>query len=260
MGGLKVLLYGKSGTGKTTLAATFPKPILWLICSGSERPGELRSVSAEDRKHITPRVVESSEQFLAETEGAEEFATVVLDHASGYSDLVLGEIIGRRVPEQKAWGLASQQQYGQLAALCKDSFRRLLNLRNNVVIVAQERVFGGGSDTDAGANELIQPTVGAALTPSLTGWLNPSVDYILNTFLRPKEVVREIVVNGKTITKRDRVRGKVEYCLRTGPDALFMTKFRKPRGSELPECVVDADYDDIVALSVGEPLPDRERE
>src|ERR1044072_7380628 len=46
--GLKMLLYGVSGTGKTTLWATFPGPILAIICSGGNRSGELRSIKTPD--------------------------------------------------------------------------------------------------------------------------------------------------------------------------------------------------------------------
>jgi ABC-type lipoprotein export system ATPase subunit len=52
---IQLLLYGRSGTGKTTLWSTFPKPILGVICSGGQRSGELRSVSLEDRRHIQRR-------------------------------------------------------------------------------------------------------------------------------------------------------------------------------------------------------------
>lgn len=247
---VRMLLYGQSGTGKTTLWATFPGPILCLICSGGNKPGELRSINTpEYREKITPKVITSSLDFEREVANAGDYATVVLDHASGFADMKLAEIIGKPVPAQKGWGLASQQQYGQLGLQCKENFRTLLNCPGHIVIVAQERVFGGKED--GGDPDLVKPTIGAALTPSLTGWLNPACDFVVQTFKRPVTETRETNIAG-TIHKTE-VRGKgVQYALRTGPSDLFMTKFRLPRGIELPEYVVDPTFDSIQALISGD--------
>lgn len=246
---MRILIYGVSGSGKTTLWATFPGPILCLICSGGKKPGELRSVNTpEYRKKIAPRMVNSTRDFEQAMGEAAEFATVVLDHTGGYSDVKLGEIIGKPVPEQKGWGLATQQQYGQLAMQCKEDFRTLLNLPGNVVLIGQERTFGGrddGMDPD-----VIKPTVGAALTPSLVGWLNPAVDYIVQTFKAPKMTREEITVGGKKVVTETRSRG-VEYCLRVGPHDTFTTKFRVPRGIELPEVIINPTYEKIQQLIQG---------
>ena len=88
--GIKINIYGRSGTGKTTLWATFPKPILCLVCSGGKRPGELKSIDTpENRKLITPKIVTRIDDIREELDGASEFATVVLDHASWLQDLAL---------------------------------------------------------------------------------------------------------------------------------------------------------------------------
>lgn len=254
--GLTVLLYGRSGTGKTTFWATFPAPILVLICSGGVKPGELRSIDTpENRKRIKKLVLQSSADVTEVVETvAPDFATVVLDHTTGFADLVLSEIIGRRLPAQNSWGLVSQQQYGQLGLQCKETFRSLLSLSSNVVFVAQERSFGGkeeGMDP-----ELVRPTIGAALTPTLTGWLNPACDYVVQTFIRPRSETKVMKMNapgGKTkdVSTKVRLEG-VEYCLRTGPHDVYHTKFRTPRGRELPDAIVDPSYDKLVEVIRGE--------
>lgn len=251
---LKVLIYGESGTGKTTVAASFPDTLRWLICSGGDRPGELRSIDTpENRKRISPAVVTSFDQFRSEVDhlrGA-KYASVVLDHASGFADLVLASIIGKPVPAQKTWGLASQQQYGQLALQCKEAFRELLSLPINVVILAQQRTFGGkddGIDPD-----LIKPTVGAALTPSVTGWLNPACDYVIQAFKRPVMIKKTRKIGGEEVETVERGKG-VEYCLRVGPHDVFMTKFRVPGGVQAEEIVVgpkESAYNKIVKLIQG---------
>lgn len=250
---LRVLLYGESGSGKTTLASKFPDPILWLLCSGGNRPGELKSIDTpENRQRITPKIIRTTTEIRNYLVSAADgrYATIVLDHATGLADLILKEILGlAELPAQKGWGLASQQQYGQLALQCKETFRAMLNLPGNVVIVAQQRTFGGKED--GGDPELIKPTVGAALTPSVTGWLNPAVDYVCQMFKRPKMERQTVKVGNQDRVMERRVKG-VDYCLRVEPHDVFTTKFRTTRPELLPDVIVNPDYDKIVAAIRGE--------
>lgn len=244
---IKMLCYGKSGSGKTTLWASFPSPILALVCSGGNHPGELRSVDTpENRKRIKAPIIKSTDEVRRYLEEAGDYATLVLDHGSGLQDLTLKEILGLdELPAQKSWGMASQQQYGQSSLMCKELFRAMLSLPCNVVIVAQERVFNEESDSD-----LIAPTVGAALTPSVTGWLNPACDFVVQTYKRPIMETVTSTLQGKKVTTKRRGRG-VEYCLRTEPHDIFQTKFRMPKGRTLPECIVNPDYQKILTLIKG---------
>ena len=246
---LKMLLYGSSGTGKTTLWATFPGPILVLLCSGGNKPGELKSVDTpEYRKKIRPVVIPSIADMKEVLREASGYATVVLDHASGFQDLTLREILGlEELPAQKSWGMATQQQYGASSLMCKDVFRTMLNLDCNVVIVAQERTFG-----EEGASEIISPTIGAALTPSVTGWLGPACDYVVQTFKRPRMERMVNKIGGKEVVTYKRGKG-VEYCLRTEDHDVYQNKFRRPDGKTraMPECIVDPSYDKILKLIKG---------
>ena len=245
---MSLLLYGRSGTGKTTLWATFPKPILVLVCSGGNRPGELKSIDTpENRKSVKPLVIQRSKDVLdCLIQPSFDYQTVVLDHASGMQDLVLKEILGLdEIPAGKSWGLATQQQYGQCTLQCKELFRSILNLQCHRVIVAQEREFN--TDTDG---ELLLPYVGAALMPSLVGWLNPACDYIVQTFIRQKEVEVQTKLGTQVVKTRKKTR-EVEYCVRTGPHEIFQTKFRIPKGQKMPEVIVDASFQKIQKLVKG---------
>jgi ABC-type glutathione transport system ATPase component len=113
--GFSINIYGRSGTGKTTLWGTFPKPILALLCSGGDRTGELRSLdTAANRKRIKYVVIEEPEELkevIQYQHEEEEFATIVLDHVSDFQNLVLRKILGTDVlPEQKSWGMATREQ------------------------------------------------------------------------------------------------------------------------------------------------------
>lgn len=254
--GIKCMLYGASGTGKTTLWSSFPAPILALICSGGQKSGELRSIDTpENRKRIkTVTINETSEIKDLVEHAAPDFATLVLDHVSGLQDFTLKEILGLdELPAQKSFGMATMDNYGQSTQMCKEYLRAMLNLKGNVVIIGQERVF---NITDNGeVSEILKPTVGVATTPSLAGWLNPSVDYIMQTFKRPKLVKVEKKVGDKTIVKTEK-RGE-EYCLRCAAGETFVTKFRKPKEVVLPEIITDPTYDKIMRIIRGQPLEDK---
>lgn len=251
-GGVKVAVYGQSGSGKTTLWGTFPKPILALIASGGKHPGELRSLDTPElRSSIDSVVLEQTSDIteLAAYAADSKYKTLVLDHATGLQDLVLREILGlNEAPVQMGWGTASQQQWGQVALQMKERLRSLLDLPQNVVIVAQEREFN--TDTES---QILMPYVGCALTPSVCGWLNTAVDYICQTFKRQRTEVVETKIGTKTVKQNRKVQG-IEYCLRVGPDAVYTTKFRVPRDRTrkvLPESIVDPDYTAILALIKG---------
>jgi hypothetical protein len=250
--GIKINIYGRSGTGKTTFWATFPKPILAIICSGGSKPGELRSLNtAYYRKNVDQVTLEKTsdiQEVVELQQTTSRYATIVLDHATGLQDVVLKEVLGLdEIPVQLSWGIAGQQQWGQVAVQTKERLRSLLNLYCNVVIVAQEREFNSEVE-DA---ELVMPNIASALTPSVTGWLNPACDYICQTFIRSKTQNKEIKVGDKTTKVKQKI-GGVEYCLRTAPHELFTTKFRLPKGSvELPDVIVDPDFDKIQKLIKG---------
>lgn len=247
--GVRILVYGRSGTGKTTFCSTMPGKLLWLLCSGGNKPGELKSIDTpENRKRITPRIIKDTDQMRELIDGSlGTYDGYVLDHATGFADLILKEILGlKEVPVQKGWGTASQQQYGTQSLQCKTWFRELLNLPGNVAVIAHEKSFGGEGD-----NSLVIPTVGAALTPSVTGWLNGACDYVVQTFIRTKMEEVTALIGGKPKTTLKATKQR-EYCLRTEPHDVFQTKFRIPRGRELPECIVDPTFDKMMAIIRGE--------
>lgn len=256
--GIKIMLYGESGSGKTTLWSTFPKPILVMLCSGGMRPGELRSIDTPEMRKVVKQIVlrdtDEVGALAAHVGATGAFNTLVLDHVSGLQDLALQEILGKKIPAQKTYGIATQQQWGQCAAFCKEGIRAMLNLSCNVVIVGQERLNKGKDDGIE--SEIIKPTVGVGVIPALALWLNPACDYILQMFKRgrTKETIRTVGQKGSANYKETKILESlpgISYCARTEPHHVYSTKFRVPRGSPLPEYIEDPSYDKIMALLRG---------
>jgi hypothetical protein len=232
--GIKLTIYGRSKTGKTRLACSFPKP---LLIAGTE--DGTKSVSTiKDVKFV--RLLESGEltTLVDDIKGGAKWQTLVLDTAGGYQDLILKEVLGlEEIPAQKNWGMATKQEWGQVGVQFKQRLSELFNLADrmtvNIVVIAHERNFGEEGE----ASDVMLASVGPALTPTASGWLNGASDFIGQTFIR-QQVVEKEVTSGKTTTKVKIKTGKKEFCLRVGPHDVFMTGFRIPPEGSLPDSII----------------------
>ena len=240
--GIRLTVYGRGKTGKTRLACSFPKKMLLIgVEKGTKslgRPKGLDFIRLEKSQEI---------EELAEIVVATGCKSVALDTAGGLQDMVLKEILGLEdLPIQKSWGMARREDWATCGAQTKERLRCLLSLSEshgiNVVVIAHERNFNEEGDSD-----LIIPTVGAALTPSVAGWLNAACDYICQTLIREKTEAKQVSVGTKKIAIQKKL-GGAEYCLRVGPHPVYMTGFRLPPGAKLPDVIVNPSFDKIQKL------------
>lgn len=245
---VKVVLYGKAGTGKTTISATFPKPILLIDV------GEKGTDSIRDVKNVTVLRAKSWDQlekvyWHLRNEGGSKFKTVVIDTVSGMQELAVRKVLedqGNEPEEGKVggWGTMHRRDWGAVSADMKSMVFQFRELPMNVVFIAHDRLNkeeGEEGDEDAG----IAPSVGPRLMPSVASTLNAAVGVIGNTFI--SEATRKVKIGKKVITKKD-----VDYCLRIGPHAYYTTKIRKPKDVKVPQVMKDPSYDKIKEFMSGE--------
>lgn len=269
---MKLLCYGRGKTGKTRLAATYPKPMLLIgiedgtksVATGRTEKKRLRNdniiysltlagkptgidfiklTASSEMDELLPMLVEDG------------YRSTGLDHASGFQDLILKEILGLNdIPVQKSWGMTDRQTWGVVGMQFKQRMSALLDLEERaglaICIIAHERSFGDSED----ASNLMLPSIGAALTPSAAGWLNTACDYICQCFIREK-YEEQVIEGADDPNAKVRVAtGKAEYCLRVGAHAIYQTGFRLPPGIELPDVITDPSYKKVAALIRGEKL------
>lgn len=247
--GIKLNVYGRGKTGKTRLACSFPKPL--LLMGTEDGTKSVAKVSGVDFVRL-----QGSDDLdeLLELLGEGKYKSAVLDHGGGLQDMILKEILGLDdIPVQRSWGMAERSHWMACGAQWKERLSRLLNLADtiglHVVVIAHERNFSEESTSD-----VMVPSVGSALTPTVAAWLNGACDYIGQTYIREQQVEKDIKADGKTI-KRKVSTGQKEYCLRVGAHEVFMTGFRLPEGVVLPDSIVNPTYAKIQALIDGKPLP-----
>jgi hypothetical protein len=250
---VRMLVYGEPKTGKSTFLGTVPGNILWLMASGGTVSGELKSIDTpENRSRIRAENITGAESLDELMKLAGEYDAVVLDHVTGLSDILLTEVLGlEEVIVQKQWGIATQQQYGQVANLVKKALLKLFSTPAHTFVVAQQRTAEQSQNADV-EDDIITASTGPDVGKSIGRYLVPSVDYIVQTFTRAKyreekgQVVKGIQMPGTRIKEKG-----VEYCMRVGPHDKYLTGFRIPRGRTLPDMIVDPTFDKIQQLIKG---------
>lgn len=233
---LSMLIYGRSGTGKTTFGASFPTPAL-LIDIKEKGTDSISNVEGIDVVQV--ETWSELEEIFWFVQKGDKYKSVILDQVSSMQDLAMAHAMaeeGKEIMSQRLWGVVSGLMKTWLL-----NYRDLVDKGINVLFIAHDRASKGESTED---DDTIDPQVGARLMPSVASMLNGAVKAIGNTY------VREVFLEDRT--------RKVEYSMRIGPHAYYTTKLRNPLGTTLPESIVNPTYEQIMTLmSVGEVKPVR---
>ncbi len=216
-------VYGDNRVGKTTLACTFPKPLLLVSFETNLTGGALsvRKVPGVTLLQIT----RSADAFaLADELKAEcPFKTVVLDSATSLQDIHLIELLGlQSLPEQLDFNAVSADVYRARADRTKESLRPFLNLKTHTVVIAKELDHNPPKEEKVNPkNGKLQPDMRAkfirgvgqksfisfALGGATAGWLFDQLPNVGRLYLdKATEVVEtRAVVNGKEVVTTEEV-------------------------------------------------------
>lgn len=245
------VLYGNSGTGKTTLSCSFPGKILLLDVKdhGTDSVLDIPEDIAVGMPINEWDDIEMVYYYLKKH--SEEYSTVVIDTMTQLQQLAVEKVLADQKKSTKNagnWGTMRKKDWGEVASLMKEwitSYRDLNKIGIEVVFIAQERIFNQTDEEDEVSDNPLPLQVGARLSPSIMAHLNAAVNVIGQTFIRKR--IKEVEVNGKKKEVE-----KMQYCLRIGPDSLYITKARKPKAIELRSIIINPDYDKIIQELKGE--------
>jgi len=242
---LVMMVYGRSGTGKTHFGSTFPKPILFI--DTNERGTE--TIALEEDIDVV-RVTEWAEMdelywALLDKTLPTEYASIVIDQVSNLQDIGMAEVLrkGRKGRDETF----TQRNWGQLSGMLKQWISDFRDLSDdyNLLLIAHERVNEGGDDED----EAIEPSIGARVMPSVSAFLDGAVDSIGSTFIKERWETED----------KEEVR-HVDYCMRIGPHAFYSTKIRRPvSAGPIPELIVNPTFKKIKDLVTGKQKPKRKK-
>lgn len=131
---IAALIYGQSGMGKTTLACSAPRPVLFDFDGGVARIRDEHQVP-------TVQITKWQEALDALEEVANdggEYRTIIIDTASKMIDSIIVHVCGTAQPKINQWGIIN--------AAFKNFLRSVQSFGKNVVFIAQREVEKSGED------------------------------------------------------------------------------------------------------------------
>lgn len=237
---LTLCCYGQPKTGKTRLAATFPKPVFII---GTDRLGTESISNVEGVDFV---LIESTSEvkFFTNVAIKRGVKTLVLDNASQLQQLVLSEMVGLdSIPVQQQRGIMAKVDNQEYSFKTKSALDELFRFQGHIVFLAHERNF-----TEGQQSELLTPHIASSLSKGVADWLNGTCSHICQTFIREKKVIREDLVEGE---KTEVGTGLGEYCLRVGPHPIYKAGLRVPVGVIPPNVIMNPTYDKIASIIKG---------
>lgn len=235
---ITALFYGRSGTGKTTLLGSFPKPLL-VLDIGERGTDSLQDVEGVDVLTITTWA-ELEEVYWALNNGDTKYKSVGIDATHSMQNLAIQE--AREIANKKDKDMTSQRDMGQATGLMNTwnyNFRDLRDIGINVVFLAHDRVRTNETDDDV---DSIMPEVGPNVMPNVGKTLLGAVNVVGYTYISE---VAEKKMPGKKAEKR------IEYRMLLGANGVYNTKIRSAKENVTPEFIVDPTYDKLVAVIRG---------
>jgi len=140
--GKKVLVYGASGIGKTTITATIPDSVFISVDDGADVV--VHPVTGEPLKRYTARTYQDVRNILGRPKLFEGFKTIILDNMTEVENLSVPHILetvtkdGKTVKSIEGYGWGSG--YAHIAehdSYVKYDLQRLADQGFNVVVVCQ---------------------------------------------------------------------------------------------------------------------------
>lgn len=234
---LSALIYGRSGTGKTTFASTFPKPLL-LLDVKEKGWDSIKNVPGIELVQISDWS-QLEEVYWYLKSGDHKFKSVIIDQITQLQDLALIQAL--RDEGKQPGDHLTKKTWGAAAALMKTwllNYKELTEDEIHIAFLAHDKTYNESEGEDS---EQIDPVVGARVMPSVAAFINGAVNVIGNTFIR-----ESFTIEGN---KRKRI---VEFAMRLGPHAYYTSKTRTPVGISPPDVLVDPTFDKLAAIIRGE--------
>lgn len=232
-----ITLYGRPGTGKTTISCTAPKPMLLIDVkdkgtdSGKREGLELGDITVFELEAFD----EIYELYDYIQDNPERFKSVAIDHMTALQDFCY-----EKVMEDEGKSRMSQGMYGTAGGYLKEVinlYKGLTDLGITPIFNCQDRMESGDGE---GEDQLL-PEVGPGLMPSVARTLCAASRVIGHTY--QFENVEKL--------EGAKVRRTIEFRLRLGPNPYYITKVTRPFGTPCPQFVVNATYDDIMKIVRG---------
>lgn len=219
------VLYGKSGSGKTEVLSTFPKPILYLQF-GDDGSGTI--ATKDEIKGIQVKDVPHLKNLLTEAKKDKKYATIAVDTFS----LLVNEWIDTNAV--KKGKRVTQQMWGDLKTDTEEIVKlaSLLSKSKIVVLTCHE-----GTDSFEGLEDEIMPDVRPSVSRGARTYLEAIANFGIHT-----TILKKTMDDGKEVFR---------YAAHIGPNPYYWTKTQKAASIKLPKLVINPTYDKLMNLFEG---------
>lgn len=147
--GVKAILYGQPGTGKTPMLNTAPRPVL-LACE----PGllSMRGSQLPTFEAFTPEKIAEFFEWFFKSNETKNFDTVAIDSGSQLAEIILAQELTKQKDGRKA--------YGELSRRCMEWFDALYFMpqKHVVLICKQMRAEVGKQIVNQGGQFVVEMT------------------------------------------------------------------------------------------------------
>lgn len=224
------VIYGKSGSGKTELLSTFPKPLLYLQIGDD---GSNTLVNKEGIKAIRINTLEDLRTIARELLTDKVYSTVAIDTFS----MVVNEWVDANAVQKKK--KLTQQMWGDIKTETEEFVKLFHKLAQskNVVLTSHEV-----ADALEGFEDEITPDIRPSVSKGARTYLEGMANYGIHTTVLSKEINK---ADGTTKTV-------IKFAIHLAQNPYYWTKTQKPKEIKLPKYLIDPSYDKIMALMKGE--------
>lgn len=225
-----VTIYGKSGSGKTELGSTFPKPMLYLQVGddGSNTIKSKKGIKALRIKNLAELSAVLKELIDLAEHGKLKYKTVFADTFSMVTNIWIKE---NALDKNKKM---TQQMWGDLKTETEELIRLCHRLAEHCWVLASCHEV---SDSFEGMEDEILPDIHPSTTKGARTYLEGMSNYGLHTLIKKKEVTVDGV--DKTIAT---------YICQIGPNPYYWTKLQKPKDLKVPAQVRDLTYQKLIKI------------
>lgn len=219
------VIYGKSNSGKTWVASTFPKPLLYLQIGddGSNTISQVDGIWAIRIENVQ-NLIDVSKELLKD----KKFKTVVVDTFSMLvnewtSEKVTGK--GKKMTQQ-LWGDLKNDQEDIIKAMYKVA-------KNHIVVLTCHE----STDSIEGMEDEITPDVRPSVSKGARTYLEGMANYGIHT----TKIIKEVTKGGTT-------KEIVRYAADIGPNPYYWTKLQIDPSIKVPKRIINPTYDKIMEI------------
>lgn len=224
------VIWGKSGTGKTALGATFPKPMLYI------QVGDDGSNTIADTEGVMAVRAESLADLKDTAQGLmtdKKYKTIFVDTFS----MITNEWIDKNATQKNK--KMTQQMWGEVKIDSEELIKifHKLALSHIVVLSCHE-----SNDSIEGMEDEILPDIRPSVTKGARTYLEGMANYGIHT-----TKLKKTIISKKTGQEKEVVR----YAVHIGANPYYWTKLQINPGIQVPDIVINPTYDKLMGVIQG---------